>query len=130
MKAIEKFAIAAITTLAGAAIGGQFGKTEEQRRKNAWIGASVGLAGSAALLRLFDTAKDTVNYDCYRNDKLVYTGITYKSRLKQRLIEHGRNGKVFDKVSQSALRTRSQARMIEVKKIKKHLPVLNIQHNY
>ena len=78
---------------------------------------------------LIGSPNDTVNYSLFKRKKLVYHGITYKDRLTTRCLEHRKRGLRFDNIIADKPKARIDALLLEKKKIKKHRPIYNIQHN-
>ena len=72
---------------------------------------------------------DTVNYTCYYKGRRVYEGICYGHRIDARIAEHEACGKLFDEVVVSKSKPRAKALIIERKRIFRHKPIFNIQHN-
>lgn len=78
---------------------------------------------------LFGSNNDTVNYRLLKNGQLVYHGITYEDRFVRRGQEHINKGLKFDKVLKDKPKSRLDALLLERKRIKKHRPIYNVQHN-
>ncbi len=96
------------------------------------VGASyifINLLGSVSTSEDEYEEEDTVNYALYWKRKLVYHGIVYEDRLDARLYEHEYNGKIFDHCVFDHPRTRSHARRVEQKRIRRDHPKYNVQHN-
>jgi hypothetical protein len=91
--------------------------------------AALGALSGAVVAEIFGEPNDTVNYTCYQGKKLVYHGITYKDRVKKREFEHKRNGKKFNRIEFDDPKPRSEARLHEMKTIRKFKPKYNIHHN-
>ena len=90
------------------------------------LGAGAGLA----VAEIFGEPNDTVNYTGYNRKKRVYEGIAFEDRIDSRITEHARDGKKFTSVVYDDAKPRSEALELERKKISRHRPKYNIQHNY
>jgi len=82
----------------------------------------------AKLIDAFTEDHDTVNYSLHHKKKLVYHGIAFEDRLDARLNEHSRD-KVFDDCVYDDPKPRSNAAILERKRIKKDQPKYNKHHN-
>lgn len=91
-------------------------------------GLAGGTIGYLSAL-LLGSPDNTVNYRLFKNKKLVYHGITYKDRLIKRSLEHRKNGLKLDKILKDKPKARLDAMILEKKRIKRHRPIYNIQHN-
>lgn len=114
--------------------GNRYCKIHDISNAEKWkyiIGGGVGggAVGYVAALVL-GSADDTVNYCLFKGRRPVYHGITLANRLDARKNEHLRRGLIFDKVLKDKPKARQDARLLEKKRIKKHHPIYNIQHNY
>ena len=93
------------------------------------VGGSGGSVLGYYTAILLGSPNDTVNYRLLNNGKLVYHGITFEDRQKNRKIEHLKRGLIFNKMLRDKPKARLDALILEKKRIKKHRPFYNIQHN-
>ena len=93
--------------------------------KMALIGGTTGYFLSIVL----GSKNDTVNYELFKKNKLVYHGITYENRLGRRTLEHKNRGLLFDRVQTDSAKPRVEAKAEEKELIQRDKPIYNIQHN-
>ncbi|MBE7443304.1 MAG: hypothetical protein HS119_12730 [Flavobacteriales bacterium] len=114
---------------AGHLIGRALGETEEEKQELSRKGRWIGGIGSFGLTFAFDKPKDTVNYTLKHNGKRVYDGITKEYRIDTRISEHKASGKIFNEVVFDNPKPITDAKQLEVYRIKRFKPKYNIQHN-
>ena len=83
-----------------------------------------------AAAEVLGQTNNTVNYILYYKGKRVYDGICYEDRLDDRIADHERSGKRFDDVVYDYAKPRSEALVLERKRIKRFKCKSNIHHNY
>lgn len=117
----------------GAYLGYKYAKQNNIPDEEKWkYGLSFGICGALGgylLSIVLGTPIDTVNYKLVNGKRIVYQGITYEDRVKQRRLEHKQTGKIFTKMIIDKPKSRNQALIKEKGLIKKHKPLYNIQHN-
>jgi len=84
--------------------------------------------GKGRKIRKGSRKKDTVNYTLCKGDKRVYEGITFIDRKQERITEHRRGGKDFDKMCCDKPLTRKESYDIERKRIERFKPPYNDQY--
>lgn len=133
MKVFGALLTIGVTATGGYLIGEAIGKTEEQKKQFAERGLLLGIFGGIGLLLLYayicKNKKDTVNYSLHSKGRRVYEGICYGHRFNDRVAEHAANGKIFDNAICDNPKPRHIAANLEQKRIKRHKPIYNIQHN-
>lgn len=107
-------------------------KTDAPIEKQLRYTLGGGLTGStpgylSALL--LGSPNNTLNYRLFKNKKFIYHSITYEDRLIKMSNEHLMNGLMFDKVLKDEPKSKTDALILEMRKIRRHRPFYNIQHN-
>jgi len=129
MKTSNVLIIASICGAAGYAIGNALGNTVEEKQRYGRNGAIIGVSIALGGLIISSQQKNTVNYILKHKGRRVYDGITHKNRLDTRIFEHECSGKKFDKVISGPARSRTDARILEQKRILRYSPKYNVQYN-